>query len=91
MTTRDDITETFINDLRDETREEFWVFLKGFEAAWEFSGVSEMPCDQMMIFDKYMTEVIEVRIKERSDHADESEELVDGFPVPGPDPTSPSQ
>ena len=91
MTTRDDITETFINDLREETREEFWVFLMGFAAAWELSGAPELPCDQMDIFDRYMTGVIKARIKDRSGPADESSEPTDDSPLPDPDPGSRSR
>jgi hypothetical protein len=53
--TRDDITFDFIdNCLSERHLEEWYVFLSGFEAAFKVSGLTELPCDTMMIMDFYM-------------------------------------
>jgi len=52
--TRDKFTNDFIDNLDDPYRYEWRIFLEGFNAAFEMSGLTHMPCDLTMIFDSYM-------------------------------------
>ena len=63
--TRDKFTNDFIDNLDGYHRDEWSIFLEGFNAAFEMSGLTHMPCDMTMIFDSYM-EFIKWRIEDGS-------------------------
>ena len=58
---RDKIVKDFIDNLDRPHRDEWRIFLEGFNAAFEMSGLTHMPCDMTMIFDSFM-EFIKKRI-----------------------------
>ena len=58
---RDKFTNDFIDNLDDPHTDEWSIFLEGFNAAFEMSGLTHMPCDLMMIFDSYM-DFVKMRI-----------------------------
>ena len=61
--TRDKFTNDFIDNLDDHYRYEWGVFLEGFNAAFEMSGLTHMPGDLMVVFDSYV-DFIGMRSKE---------------------------
>ena len=63
--TRDKRVNDIIDSLDDHHRDEWHIFLEGFNAAFEMSGLTHMPCDMTMIFDSYM-EFINWRIEDGS-------------------------
>ena len=52
--TRDKFTNDFIDNLDDHYRYEWGIFLEGFNAAFEMSGLTHMPGDLMVVFDSYV-------------------------------------
>ena len=63
LTTRDKITDDFIDTLPEYMQDEFFMFLSGFVACFRGSGVKSIPVDSMDVFDEYM-EVVDKRIEQ---------------------------
>ena len=61
--TRDKIVKDFIDNLDRPHRDEWRIFLEGFNAAFEMSGLTHMPGDLMVVFDSYV-DFIGMRSKE---------------------------
>jgi hypothetical protein len=63
LTTREKVTDDFIDTLPRYMQDEYFMFLSGFVTGFRASGVKSIPMDSMDVFDEYM-EVVDRRTEQ---------------------------